>query len=258
MSLICFLYDKKRKADVKSFYIALVILAVGSAAVFFAFAWHLSSEKGSAKRAARSYLQALAKGDLAAVREVSEGRAAEAAGRLEGKNLAAMVDEISTSVQALGRGWARVKATVELTLADGTAEVGWYELDVKKEAGGWKVVSFREDMPVLSGWSLVWGRAKDVAAAREVFAGYLDAFAAGKWDEAVKYLAGPARKSMEASREVLGHGKIIGKVYDLQARLIWVRGKEVMVGFSYKVDGRDVDLTAVFYRTKDGWKIIEI
>lgn len=186
------------------------------------------------------------------------GMAAEAAGKLEGKNLAARVDEVSTSVQALGRGWARVKATVELTLADGTADVGWYELDVMKEAGDWKVVSFREDAPDVSGWSLVLGRSKDVAAVREVFAGYLDALAAGKWDEATKYLTGPAKKSMEASREVLGHGKIIGKVDDLQARLIWARGKEVMVGFSYKVDGRDVDLAAVFYQTKDGWKIIEI
>ncbi|MDN5344530.1 MAG: hypothetical protein PWQ18_641 [Clostridia bacterium] len=210
------------------------------------------------RHTAEVYLRALATGDVDGAKAVSSGKAAEAAGKLEGKNLAAQVDEVSTSVQALGHGWARVKAIVELTLADGTADVGWYELDVVKEAGGWKVMSFREDAPDLSGWSLLWGRTGDVEAAREVFAGYLEALAAGKWDEVVKYLAGPARKSMEASREVLGHGKIIGKVYDLQARLIWAEGKEVMVEFSYKVDGRDVDLAAVFYQTKDGWKIIEI
>ncbi|GAF24685.1 heme/copper-type cytochrome/quinol oxidases, subunit 2 [Moorella thermoacetica Y72] len=257
MSVFRFLRDKKGVIYVETFYALLVVTVIGLA-VYFIWQWRFSSEERSVEQAARFYLQAMATGDLAAARGVSEGRSAEAAGKLEGKNLAARVDEISTSLQALGRDWARVKATVELTLKDGTADVGWYELDVMKEAGGWKVISFREDEPDLSGWSLLWGRIGDVEAAREVFAGYLDALAAGKWDEAVKYLAGPVRKSMEASREVLGHGKIIGKVDDLQARLIWAEGKEVMVEFSYKVDGRDVDLAAVFYQTKDGWKIIEI
>ncbi|WP_338826353.1 hypothetical protein MTBGP_11650 [Moorella thermoacetica] len=238
----------------KVILLILVLVIVGPLLIL---AWHYEMVVPP-RHAAETYLRALASGDVAGAKEVSSGRAAETARKLEGKNLAAWIDEISTSVQAQGHGWARVKATVELTLADGTADVGWYELDVVKEAGGWKVMSFREDAPDLSGWSLLWGRTGDVEAAREVFAGYLDALAAGKWDEATKYLTGPAKKSMEASREVLGHGKIIGKVDDLQARLIWARGKKVMVGFSYKVDGRDVDLAAVFYQTKDGWKIIEI
>ncbi|MBE3573804.1 MAG: hypothetical protein IMW95_12805 [Moorella humiferrea] len=253
MSVFHFLRDKKGTVYIEPFLAAVL----GLVAIFILHWWFLSKDR-PIEKAAHSYLQALATGDLAAAREVSEGRAAEAASRLEGKNLAARVDDVFTSVQALGRGWARVKATVELTLADGTADVGWYELDVANETGGWKVVSFREYAPDLSGWSLIWGRSKDVAAAREVFAGYLDALAAGKWDEAVKYLAGPARRSMEASREVLGKGKVIGRVDGLQAKLVWARGKEVMVGFSYKVDSRDVDLVAVFYQTKDGWKIIEI
>ncbi|WP_156274763.1 hypothetical protein [Neomoorella glycerini] len=207
---------------------------------------------------AETYLRALASGDAEGAKAVSSGKAAEAAGKLEGKNLSARVDEISTSVQALGRGWARVEATVELTLADGTADVGWYELDVMKEAGGWKVMSFHEDEPDLSGWSLLWGRAGDLAAAREVFVGYLDTLAAGKWDDAVKYLAGPARKSMETSREVLGKGKVIGKVDDLQAQLVWVSGKEMVVKFSYKVDGREVNKIAMFYKIGKRWYIIHI
>ncbi|WP_164920296.1 hypothetical protein [Neomoorella thermoacetica] len=201
------------------------------------------------------YLSALASGDRERAKSVSTGRAAEAAGKLEGKNLAARVDEISTSLQALGRDWARVKATVELTLKDGTADVGWYELDVMKEAGGWKVISLREDAPDLSGWDLVGGSSKDVVAAREVFAGYLDALAAGKWDEAVKYLAGPARKSIEASRDVLSKGKIIGRVDDLQSKLVWAKGKEMIVEFSYKADAKAVELTAELYHTPQGWRI---
>lgn len=79
---------------------------------------------------------------------------------------------------------------------------------------------FHEEMPDLSGRSLVWGRAGDVTEAREVFTGYLDVLAAGKWDETVKYLAGPARKSLEASRDILGKGKIIGKVEGLHEKLV--------------------------------------
>jgi hypothetical protein len=195
---------------------------------------------------------------VAGAKAVSTGRAAEAAGKLEGKNFTARVDEVSTSLQALGRGWARVGATVELTLQDGTADVGWYELDVMKEAGGWKVVSFREGAPDLSGWSLVLGRDGHVEAAKEVFADYLEALAAGKWDEAVRYLAGPARKSQEASRDILGKGEVISRIEGLQAGLTWARNKEMAVGFTYKADGRNISAVVLFYQTKDGWKIIEI
>lgn len=237
--------------------ILLIIAAMVIAGLLLIFALQYVMAMPS-RHTAEVYLRALATGDVDGAKAVSSGKAAEAAGKLEGKNLAVRVDEVSTSVQALGRGWARVKATVELTIADGTADVGWYELDVMKEAGGWKVVSFREDAPDLSGWSLVWGRTGDVAAAKEVFAGYLDALAAGKWDEAIKYLAGPARKSMEASRDMLGKGKVIGRVDDLQAKLVWARGKEMVVEFGYKVDGRDITVLADLYKTIQGWRIIAL
>ncbi|AOQ23119.1 hypothetical protein MTAT_29710 [Moorella thermoacetica] len=253
MSVFRVLRDKKGTVYIEP----ILATVLGLVAIFILYLWFLGKDR-PIEKAAQSYLQALATGDLAAAREVSEGRAAEAAGMLEGKNLAARVDEISTSLQALGHDWARVKATVELTLKDGTADVGWYELDVMKETDGWKVVSFREGAPDLSGWSLVLGRAGDVEAAKEVFADYLEALAAGKWDEAVKYLAGPARKSMEASRDVLSKGKIIGRVDDLQAKLVWASGKEMVVEFSYKVDGRNVNLMTTFYRTIDKWKVVEI
>ncbi|MGI9862545.1 hypothetical protein SDD30_14285 [Moorella naiadis] len=237
---------------------AVVFIALLPAVILLVLAVMRIAEAGPPQRAADTYIHALASGDVDGGKAVSSGKAAEAAGKLEGQNLAARVDEVSTSVQALGRGWARVEATVELTLQDGTADVGWYDLDVVKEAGGWKVASFREYAPNPSGWSLLWGRSKDVAAAKEVFAGYLYALAAGKWDDAVKYLAGPARKSMEASRDVLSKGKIIGKVDDLQAKLVWARGKEMMIRFNYKIDGRETGVMAVFYETKYGWRICHI
>ncbi|WP_406676431.1 hypothetical protein [Moorella sp. ACPs] len=189
---------------------------------------------------------------------MSEGRAAEAAGKLEGKNLVARVDEISTSLQALGRDWARVKATVELTLKDGTADVGWYELDVMKEAGGWKVVSFREGAPDLSGWSLVLGRAGDVEAAKEVFVGYLDDLAAGRYKEADQWLAGPALKEHLAAGDVLSKGKLLEAVSEVSLTPLARDGKLLVARCDYHAGEKKIGVAAVFYRTAQGWRIVGI
>ncbi|MBE3573775.1 MAG: hypothetical protein IMW95_12655, partial [Moorella humiferrea] len=171
--------------------------------------------------------------------------------------LAARVDDVFTSVQALGRGWARVLAAVELTLQDGSADVGWYSVDAVKTSQGWKVVSFRDAEPDMSGVGLFVNLA-EVDAAKRIFQGYLDALAAGDWQGAAKYLAGPARRSQEVGAAVLGKGAVIGKVEDLRAESVWERVKIMLVRFSYQVDGRDVSVLAGFFRTKQGWRIVKI
>lgn len=204
------------------------------------------------------YLSALASGDRERAKSVSTGRAAEAAEKLEGKNLAARVDEISTSVQAVGRGWARVKATVELTLSDGTADVGWYELDVMKEAGSWKVVSFREDEPDPSSWSLVWGKTGDVEAAKEVFTGYLDDLAAGRYKEAARWLAGPALREHLAAGDALSKGKLLEAVSEVSLTPLARDGKLFVARCDYHAGEKKIGVAAVFYRTAQGWRIIDI
>lgn len=236
-----------------------VLLAVTSVlilAIIVFGAW-LVSASVPPKRATERYIHALASGDAETALQYSSGNAAFAALHLKESGVTAKVEDVSCSVAALGRGWARVLATVELTLQNGSADVGWYSVDAVRIGQDWKVVSFREAEPEFARVSLYMNRA-GVEAVRRVFQGYLDALATGEWPGAAKYLAGPARRSQEMSTAVLGKGAIIGKVEGLNAEPVWARGKEAVIRFEYTVDGRNVSVLAFFYRTAQGWKITKI
>lgn len=257
MSVFRFLRDKKGVIYVETFYALLVVTVIGLA-VYFIWQWRFSSEERSVEQAARSYLQAMATGDLAAAREVSEGRAAEAAGKLEGKNLAARVDEVSTSVQALGRGWARVKATVELTLQDGTADVGWYELELLKGGEAWKVYSFRETGPRIEGRCIGRPGMEELREAEAVFKGYLDDLAAGRYKEAARWLAGPAFREHLAASDVLGRGELLDVVGDLSLTPLAQDGKLLIARCDYRVGEKETSMVATFYRTAQGWRVVQV
>ena len=208
-------------------------------------------------RAAESYLRALAGGDTEAALEFSTGNAAWSASRLKEISIKADVDRVGPSVAALGRGWARVSALVELTLQDGSADVGWYSIDVVKTEQGWKVASIREHEPDVSGTG-TFVKKTDTTSAEQVFRSYIDELATGNLQGSLKYLVGPTRKRQEISAAVLGKGAVIGEVEELKAEPVWKRGKSMLVRFDYKADGRDVSVTATYYKTKQGWKITKI
>ncbi|WP_153060775.1 hypothetical protein [Moorella stamsii] len=207
---------------------------------------------------AETYLHALASGDIEGAKAVSTGRAAEAAGKLEGKNLAAWIDEISTSVQALGHGWARVKATVELTLADGTVDVGWYELEFVREGGIWKVYSLKETAPRIEGYHMDRPGKGDMREAEAVLKGYLEDLAAGRYREAARWLAGPALRKHLASAEVLGKGRIIEQIRDLVLMPLGSGDKVMLAEAGYRMGEKDVQVIVTFYRTALGWRIVVI
>lgn len=209
------------------------------------------------RRAAETYIRALAAGDVETALRSSSGSAAYTASRLKESEVTAKVEDISCSVAALGRGWVGLLATVEVSLKDGSVDVGWYGLDMAKTGRGWKVVSFRQIDPELSGTALFMSRA-DAEAARQIFEEYMGALAAGDWQGAAKRLTGTARRSQEAGAAVLGKGAVIGKMEGLQAEPVWGQEKEMEVKFGYTVDGRDVSVLATFYRTGQGWKITRV
>lgn len=235
----------------------LLILAIVIVLTVLGYgAWRLFAT-APLKKATENYVRALATGNADTALKYSSGNAAFAVSRLKGSKVTAKVEDVSCSVGALGRGWARVLATVELTLQDGSADACWYSMDVTKTGQGWKVVSIREVEPGLSGVSLYTKQA-DVEAAKQVFQQYLDALAAGDWQGAAKYLAGPARRSQEMGAAVIGKGVVIGKVVDLKVVPVWKREKNMLVRFGYQVESRDVSVLAGFFRTKQGWRIVKI
>jgi len=218
--------------------------------------WRLICERQPAKTA-EAYIRAIASGDVDAALSVSSGSAAWSVSRLRGSGASAQVERVECSAAALGRGWARVVAEVELTLQDGSADVGWYSVDVARTGEGWKAVAFRETEPELSGAGVVVS-GLDAAGAEEVFRQYLDSLAAGNWQEAAKCLAGPARRSQEMSAPVLEKGALIGKAEDLRTEPVWKSGKKLLAKHYYIADGREVSVTAAYFKTKQGWKIVKV
>ncbi|SMB96530.1 hypothetical protein SAMN00808754_1528 [Thermanaeromonas toyohensis ToBE] len=213
---------------------------------------------GGASVTAEAYLRAVAEGEVAVARQMSLGRVAEFASRLEDKDLAAKVEEVKAEVVALSDAWARVEAVVELTLKDGTADVGWYELGLLKEGGVWKVYSFREIGPRIEGSWVGNQKKEDLYEVEAIFKGYMDDLAMGRYKEAARWLAGPALREHLKAEPVLGRGKIVDRVEEVSFRVIGRRGKLMVVEARYRVGGRDVRVAVTAYRTVVGWRMVEI
>lgn len=249
----------------------VVTLAVLSIVVIFGLHWIFPGPDPAIENTAQAYLRALATGDVAAAREVSTGRAADAASRLEGKDLAAQVVDMKMEVEAYSSSWARVLATVELALKDGSPDVGWYELELVKDGGAWKVYGLREVPPVVKGnvnglpqWVRqlpLFGDSageKELREAEAVFRGYVDELAAGRYKEAAKWLAGPALRKHLTAGNVLDKGKMLEVVSQVSMVPLAQDGKVLVVRCSYQVEGRETRPVVIFYGTKQGYKIISV
>jgi hypothetical protein len=210
------------------------------------------------RRAAKSYISVLARGDTAAARSLGLGSAAFAAATLKGQDVKpAEVRAVDSTLAALGRGWALVEAEVELLLADGTADAGWYRLELVKADDSWKVVDFRAAPPRLSGVGLpAWG--KDVEVASAVFTEYLRLLLQGEYAEAAKLAVGPARAAQEQQAQVFGKAPLFREVSEVSTRPLWKRAKYLALVADYRIDGRPVRVVALMYQTGQGWRVVHV
>lgn len=202
--------------------------------------------------AAERFLTALCAGDLPKARELASGRVAWDLARQPSLPKAEVVD-LNVSVVARSDKWARVQVGLEVVLADGTHDVGWYDMDIVRAGQGW-VVTHMEDagLPVFG-----WGFRKSVDL-REVMEAYLTALARGDYAGAGRFLAGPARRAHEQAAPMLDRGSVIDSFRGLRAETLWSDGKRAVARFSYKADGRDAVVQAFAYRTGEGWKLVHI
>lgn len=207
------------------------------------------------RRAAAEYLCALARGDAAGAKDVSLGGAANAAAGLKDSGVqAAQVVSARTFLSALGRDWALVEAEAELVLSDGTADVGWYSLELTKTDDGWKVIDFRLAPPRLAGVGLPgWGKGTEEAAS--VFREYLSLLGQGKYMEAASLCVGPARAAQERQTPIVGKAPLFKEVGEASVRPLWRRGKYLALLAEYQADGRPVKVVALMCRTGEGWRI---
>jgi hypothetical protein len=225
----------------------------------------VSREKHAA-RTASAFFHALAAKDLDAAASFCTGGAKDAVLRGEGmknKVLVSQVVDEKYDMQTEGC-LAFVQAVVETETSDGDANVDWFDLklerDVKKE---WKIFSIapaRVVKPsVLDPPFSLWFKTKSVPAeAQEAFAAYLSDLAAGRYQDASRHLVGPALRAHAAASPVFGNAPLFKDVSAADWEWLASGGKLLVARASYTVDGRGTAVIVTFYRTRNGWKIVEI
>ncbi|MHB1127544.1 MAG: hypothetical protein ACYC2T_11435 [Bacillota bacterium] len=235
---------KKWKLLLFAVLVGLALLAI----------WRTSLMKPP-REVSEAYLRALASGNVGEALAYSSVAAANAAERLSGIKVQALVRSIDVSVAAMGSGWARTIATVDLVLTDGTSDVGWYFLDVAKKPDGWKVIDIRESEPAINGLKL-FARSQDEAL--KTFIEYLDALKNNRYDDAARLLVGPARKAHEQAASVLSKGPLFKSVSDVKVYPLWKQGKFKEARAEYIVDGRQAQVLVLFYSTDKGLRIVAV
>jgi hypothetical protein len=207
-------------------------------------------------RAAETYMEALAAGDVEKAVHYSSGNAAFLAERVKQTHPKAKVRGISSSVIGMGHSWAAVLVTVELKLADGAIDVGWYTVDTVRSEEGWKVIAAREREPEMTGTSLWEAGSKDEI--KTVFEEYMKALVSGDWGKAGSFLVGPAKRKHDLSTEALSKSPVVKSFSDSECKLLFKKRNEVVVQMSYRADGRPVAVLVYGIYTSEGWRIADI
>ncbi len=231
-----------------------LLLVVLAAMCPFAWGlWHSVATRGP-EVATRAYVEALCLGSDAAA--VSAGEARFRAAALGEVSRADPV-RVEARAVAVGEDWAEVRIYVEVKLADGSDDAGWYRMAVVREDGVWKVVSFAKADPWPSG-SWPFASARDVSAAREAFAGYLEALAGNRYAGAARFLCGPARRAHEAGAAVLGKAPLFREAEVSSLVPVWRRGNLMACRAEYAVDGRQAKAVVRYAKLTDGWRILGV
>lgn len=207
----------------------------------------------SIKQPNEIFIQALVEGDIDKAKKYAEGKVLW---YLNITNIPkARLEKIETSVIAHNKQWARVEVTVEI-INNGISDVGWYQVELIKKKE-WKVIGIKQIDCSLFGKG---GKtsAQDTELIRDVFVKYLDAVKTNNYQDNIgKYLAGPARTAHEMHQNEI-NTPLIQQYSNIKIRPLWRDNKVAVVEFTYKVDNRDAQVIAGFYKTSQGWKMVKI
>ncbi|OPY63699.1 MAG: hypothetical protein A4E56_00422 [Pelotomaculum sp. PtaU1.Bin065] len=236
------------------------IFVIGGIIILVLFAFLIRQEFvfNAAIDASKKYITALAEGNAQKALEYSSGEAAVAATRLMDGKVAASVDIFLCEIVSYGNDWGKAAAGVRLTLSDGTEDIGWYSMDVIKNRQGWKVISLKETVPVLSGQGLFISQ-NDVSQGQKIITGYLEALTLNDLEGAKNFLAGQAKRQHEISTSVLGKAPLIKTYGNVQLRGVWEKDGLLVCRAEYHVDDREVISIVTLAEVKTGqWRIINI
>lgn len=247
-----------------------LILVLAGCLIFFC-TLVLNFQERRATAAASAFFHSLAAKDFDAATSFCTGGAKDALLRgegLEDKVPAGRVVGEEYDVDVEGR-LAFVRAVVETETSDGNAGVDWFDLKLERVDGkDWKIFSIapgRVAVPSVLDpkpgiWPFsVWFKTKSIPAeAQEAFAAYLHDLAAGRYQDAGRCLVGPALRAHAAASPVFGNAPLFKDVSAADWEWLASGGKLLVARASYTVDGRGTAVIVTFYRTRNGWKIVEI
>lgn len=151
-----------------------------------------------------------------------------------------------------------VDAVVEYD-AGGRADVSWYRFyTAEADEGEHLIYKIAEIEPPVAGSKL--RISADKKKLEDLFIKYLKLISDNSIKEAEFYLAGPALKAYRMSENHFQNaGKVllpnVGKV---KSRFLSGAKKEAFMLFEYRVSKRTVSVVVSFYKTADGWRIVNV
>jgi len=227
-----------------------IIIALIVCLSFLATGWKIHIRAAPAKTA-ESFIQAVTIGDASTALKFSSGSAAWAAEKV---NTQADIVQAQVTIPNIGRNWCQALAFVEISLSDGSYDAGWYELNLVKQKD-WKVISLSEASSWVSGFGFT--TKKDTQEAKTAFSSYLKELASGRYQEAGKFLCGPARRAHEAGTDTL-KAPLFKQVDNITISPLWRKGNQMVCEAKYKIDNRNVSVIVQFLKLQDGWHILKI
>lgn len=206
----------------------------------------------------KKYLDALKNSEMGVATEIASGTAGQ--NMLKNKDSfdaykASVMDYKIIDHQG-SRDYGTVDAVVE-TKTNNNTDVNWYRLYIAKENTEMYVVKVENIPPVLTSKSLTFSD-KEKTALKNTFQAYLKNLGSKNWDGAKSYLAGQALTSFTASQQYLQKADLVKNVTAPRMELIWKNRKMAVAGYYYKVSDRLVSVIVTFYKTQDGWRIVNV
>jgi len=158
-----------------------------------------------------------------------------------------------------GRKFGSAEVVVE-SRAGGRADVNWYRFSAALADGKMRIYKVEEIKPVLKVSKSLFHFQTDTRELSRVFVNYLGALSGGDWETAESFLAGPALSAQRASKEYLKNSeeKLFAGITEPETELLYSKGKTAVVSLSYKVSDREVTAAVTFYKTGDGWRIVDV
>lgn len=159
-------------------------------------------------------------------------------------NINAEVEDLKIFLNNYNKNYAEISCQIDLKLADGSYDVTWYGMELINK-DGWKVYKVEVADPIHT--SYLFKASQKSELYEMVFTEYI------KTQDIKKYTAGALRLNLERTEN-----EQIGNITNLE--MVYLYGDDKLVKFdaSYVLDGRQVNNIITFYKTKEGWKMVDI